>query len=225
MEDIKKNSVSAQSQVKKEGFAKIVNQGGKLRVLFIGNSITRHGPKPDIGWEHDWGMAASALEKDYVHVTVKLLEEKYGKVDYCVANCGEWELNYYQDDLIQNWSVARDFNADIIIIRIGENIWNAHEFFDKYPLEPHFSKMIEYFRSNEKARVVVTDLFWENDQINEAIYKAVEKGGYTLVRLTDLGSENENKALGQFWHEGVALHPSDKGMERIAMRIVEKLQI
>ena len=51
MEDIKKNSVSAQSQVKKEGFAKIVNQGGKLRVLFIGNSITRHGPKPDIGWE------------------------------------------------------------------------------------------------------------------------------------------------------------------------------
>ena len=223
MEDIKKNSVSAQSQVKKEGFAKIVNQGGKLRVLFIGNSITRHGPKPDIGWEHDWGMAASALEKDYVHVTVKLLEEKYGKVDYCVANCGEWELNYYQDDLIQNWSVARDFTADIIIIRIGENIWNAHEFFDKYPLEPHFSKMIEYFRSNEKARVVVTDLFWENDQINEAIYKAVEKGGYTLVRLTDLGSENENKALGQFWHEGVALHPSDKGMERIAMRIVEKL--
>ena len=223
MEDIKKNSVSAQSQVKKEGFAKIVNQGGKLRVLFIGNSITRHGPKPDIGWEHDWGMAASALEKDYVHVTVKLLEEKYGKVDYCVANCGEWELNYYQDDLIQNWSVARGFNADIIIIRIGENIWNAHEFFDKYPLEPHFSKMIEYFRSNEKARVIVTDLFWENEQINEAIYKAVEKGGYTLVRLTDLGSENENKALGQFWHEGVALHPSDKGMERIAMRIVEKL--
>ena len=223
MEDIKKNSVSAQSQVKKEGFAKIVNQGGKLRVLFIGNSITRHGPKPDIGWEHDWGMAASALEKDYVHVTVKLLEEKYGKVDYCVANCGEWELNYYQDDLIQNWSVARGFNADIIIIRIGENIWNAHEFFDKYPLEPHFSKMIEYFRSNEKARVIVTDLFWENEQINEAIYKAVEKGGYTLVHLTDLGSENENKALGQFWHEGVALHPSDKGMERIAMRIVEKL--
>ena len=53
--------------------------------------------------------------------------------------------------------------------------------------------------------------------------KAVEKGGYTLVRLTDLGRENENKALGQFWHEGVALHPSDKGMERIAMRIVEKL--
>lgn len=223
MEDIKKNSVSAQNQVKKEGFARIVNQGGNIRVLFVGNSITRHEPKPEIGWNHDWGMAASSLEKDYVHVTVKLLEEKYGKVDYCVANCGEWELNYFKDEVIENWKVARDFNADLIIIRIGENIWNAHEFFDKYPLEPHFSKMIEYFKLNEKARVIVTDLFWENDVINEAIYKAVEKGGYTLVRLADLGGENENKALGQFWHEGVAIHPSDKGMEKIARRIAEKL--
>ncbi len=30
------------------------------RVLFLGNSITLHAPKRDIGWTANWGMAASA---------------------------------------------------------------------------------------------------------------------------------------------------------------------
>ena len=37
---------------------------GHPRILFIGNSITRHGPRPSIGWTNDFGMAASSIDKD-----------------------------------------------------------------------------------------------------------------------------------------------------------------
>ncbi len=60
---LEKNTVSAQSQTQKGGI-EIVDNGGKYNVLFVGNSITRHEPKSAIGWEHDWGMAASAKDKD-----------------------------------------------------------------------------------------------------------------------------------------------------------------
>ena len=45
------------------------------RVLFLGNSITRHPPLASIGWNNDWGMAASAREKDYAHVLASALGE------------------------------------------------------------------------------------------------------------------------------------------------------
>lgn len=35
-------------------------QSGYRKVLFLGNSITKHGPKADIDWSGNWGMAATA---------------------------------------------------------------------------------------------------------------------------------------------------------------------
>lgn len=208
--DIAKNTVSAQNQVGEKGYGESFCDGG-LKVLFVGNSITRHGPKPEIGWENDWGMAATAKENDYVHITIKMLEERYGKVSYFIANCGEWESNYYKDDIICKWQKARDFKADVVVIRIGENMWVAKEMFEKEPIAPHFAKMIEYFCSNENAKVVLTNLFWRSDVIDSAIAKVEKDKGYTLVELGDLGDCEENKAIGKFAYSAVSLHPNDKG--------------
>ncbi|MBQ7374231.1 MAG: SGNH/GDSL hydrolase family protein [Clostridia bacterium] len=224
VKDFEKNDVSAKEQVQKNHYVESFHNDGKIKVLFIGNSITRHEIKSEIGWDGDWGMAASSRDKDYVHITVKLLEETFEKVDYCIANCGEWELNYFNDEIISNWQKAREFCADLVIVRIGENIWQAKEHFNNSPIALHFDKMVKYFCKNENAKVVLTNLFWNIDVIDDAIERVAKENGYEFVSIGDLGNASENKALGKFWHEGVSVHPNDLGMKRIAERIVEKIK-
>ena len=44
------------------------------RLAFFGNSITSHSPSPDIGWQGDWGMAASMESLDYVNQTANRMD-------------------------------------------------------------------------------------------------------------------------------------------------------
>lgn len=41
--------------------------------------------------------------------------------------------------------------------------------------------------------------------------------------MSDLGEDDTMSAKGLFWHEGVAGHPGDKGMQTISDRIVNFL--
>ena len=224
--DYERNTVSASGQTDDYDIVRIVDQGAPRNVLFVGNSITRHKPKPEIGWDHDWGMAASCEENDYVHVAVRLIEQKLGPVNYCTACCGEWERHYWEDETrLSDWKAARDFAADIVVIRIGENVWGIRDKLNEYPFRPHYERMVRYFASAPWAKVIITDLFWEDFGINEDIRRTAQENGYAFVHLGDLGARDrdEYKAIGKFWHGGVAIHPNDEGMRLIAGRIAEKI--
>ena len=72
MKQIDKNTVSAKGQLTSSKFITFDNREGKgIKVMFVGNSITLHGVLPSIGWNNEWGMAASAKENDYVHIIEK----------------------------------------------------------------------------------------------------------------------------------------------------------
>lgn len=219
-ENAKANSVPAQNQLAENEFVKIVRcPHSAFRVLFVGNSITRHAPKPSLEWYNDWGMAATAQEKDYVHQTLRRLREKYGDVDYCIAQAGLWETRYTEGDevLAQYYTTARDFSADVVIIRLGENINR-----DKHAqinCKPYYDDMVRFFASNPDARVVVTDNFWKVESLDCMIRGVADERGYTFVHLGDLEDDPATMALGQFKSEGVSRHPSDYGMEKIAERV------
>ena len=85
--DFQKNIVPAKNQVKKayRTFGAPLSKGG-TRVMYVGNSITRHGPKPSIGWTNDCGMAASSIDKDYVHVNAALISAHDPQASFAYIN-------------------------------------------------------------------------------------------------------------------------------------------
>ena len=92
---MKKNTVNALKQLPESGMIRFYNQCGKgKRIMFIGNSITLHGAKPDIGWNFEHGMAASSKEKDYVHVVMNKINAVSKDNAFCICQASNWEMTY-----------------------------------------------------------------------------------------------------------------------------------
>lgn len=218
--EVKQNTVSAKGQVPSSSLLQIYDvKDAKIRILFVGNSITYHAPKPEIGWFGSWGMAATCEKNDYVHQVVNMLETQYGKVGYGVAQLAQWELSFDENNKWKdNYCGIESFDADVAVIRMGENIPGT-----KLQLANMMScieDMIAFF-GKECNQVIVTDCFWKREKLDNLLEKICEEKGYTFCQLSDLYENREAMALEQFEHQGVALHPSDYGMELIAKRIVE----
>lgn len=217
--DIINNNVKAENQTSQKFKVTLVPNAVK-RVLFVGNSITLHETAPHIGWNNNWGMAASAEQNDYVHIVVQSLTDKYGNVSYCVCNASEWERNFWDENVLHKFEGARNFDADVVIVRLGENV-NRDELAN-YDFAECCNKFIKFVAPNAK-QVIVTDTFWEYEPICTPMCELATENGYKFVSICDLGYLDENKAVGKFWHEGVASHPGDLGMQRIAERLLKVL--
>ena len=192
------------------------------RVLFIGNSITLHGYRPEIGWlRGDCGMAASDPEHDYVHIVLKGLSGSIPAVG-CIAQICDWELNFWDDAILPDaYGEAAAWRPDLVIARLGENI--RAEAMAQYPLLEHFVRMVRFF-AGDQARTLVTDVFWPNPEKERILAEAARQLGASFVHLSDLGEQDSMKAVGLFEHSGVAEHPGNAGMAAIAARILAALQ-
>ena len=203
MEQIEKNTVSSKGQLKENEFVTFVNSEGKgKRVLFVGNSITRHGVRPEIGWNNDWGMAASDINKDYVHTIITEINKKFKDAAFCICQVANWEREYKNGDkTLYQLDEARSFNADTIIMRIIENC--PQDGFECNVFSNQYQKLIDYFNTSQRADIILTTGFWKHIGDKEIEQIAGEKG-YKFVYLGDLGEEDKMKAIGLFEHEGVA---------------------
>lgn len=215
------NTVSAVNQLAEGECSKVFEEGGDLKILFVGNSITKHGYLAEIGWMADWGMAASCEEKDYVHLVVKELGKKTS-VDYSIAQIAKWETTYWDTDNIlpQEFQSAIDFAADIVVVRIGENM---PEIEDEKVCKENFEKMIKYFCKNPNAKVVLTNLFWNKAVLNKIIKEVADDNNYIFCDISDLEKDEKTMAIGLFEHKGIAVHPGDYGMKCIADRILDSI--
>jgi hypothetical protein len=59
------------------------------KILILGNSITEHGAALNMDWFGNWGMAASAKEKDFAHLVIGAITASAGKApEAMIQNIG-----------------------------------------------------------------------------------------------------------------------------------------
>ena len=198
-----------------------VKEDGGVRIVFIGNSITLHGAAPHIGWNHVWGMAASALEKDYVHIVTRGIEAETGrKADVRVRNLADFERNFNTYDYSRDQDLI-DFNPDYLIFALGENVPDLPTPEERLAFREAFKKLLgEFMRGRAKPNTVVRGVFWPNAWKDEMMAHAASDFALPFVKA-DLAKDESMMALGLFEHTGVQYHPGDKGMAEIASRILE----
>ena len=200
-----------------------------LKVVCLGNSITRHGYLPDVEWYSDWGMAASKPENDYCHVLERELQTFNKHTRVHPQNIYPFERNPYCDiDSLIGKTCAE---ADIIILRICENVSDIDAF------EQNISRLIEYC-TNITPHVIVSGAFWPHEKKERILVSAAERHALEFVPLSwityqsdvypkkgDILYDIDGKQY-PITKEFIITHPNDKGMRSIAtalLRAIEQL--
>jgi len=210
---------------------------GAGRILVLGNSITLHGPSEPLGWEHNCGMAASAPEKDYVHVLAAGIEARTGAalrtspIDeepgpdgspaaaprnvVNIADILERQYATYINDLLQ---AQIDWKADIVVLQFGENV--PMDTFDPDAFAGALRTLMDGLKDSSAPHVFVTSQVLRAGGAIDEIKKQVcaeDPSNRVYVDLSGLREDPTNFASSEPFYSGVIVgHPGDKGMAVIA---------
>lgn len=196
------------------------------RILFLGNSITRHGPKPDIEWHGDWGMAATSAERDYVHLVVAAITGRTGKPpEILVRNIADFERAYDAYDVEAKLKDAFAFDADLVVLAIGENVPAFKSDAEADRFEAGVARILAGVRAHRRPLIIVRSGFWPEQTRDARLRKASDAAGARFVDISALGRDPSNAARSErpYKHAGVGNHPGDRGMKAIADAIVGEI--
>ena len=189
------------------------------RIVFLGNSITLHGPAETVQWAGNWGMAASEQEKDYVHVVVNSLAGLTGKKPaIMVANIADFERQHVTFDVDANFKKFFDFKPDMVVVAIGENVPPLDSEQAKTNYKVAFLKLLKAIKEHGQPTIFVRSCFWANPSKDEIMRQCSTAVGGVYVDVGSLGRDSSNAARSErtFPHGGVAGHPGDQGMKALA---------
>ena len=160
------------------------------RILFLGNSITLHGPAAKIGWTSNWGMAASAQEKDYVHVLANSIARLSGsQPEVRIDNIADFERHYDNYDLDTKLKSHLDFKPDIVIVAIGENVPALASEDAKIKFKGSFSRLLAALKDSGQPAIFVRGCFWADKTKDEIMRKSCLAAGGVFVDISGLGKD------------------------------------
>ncbi|MBI5821152.1 MAG: right-handed parallel beta-helix repeat-containing protein [Verrucomicrobia bacterium] len=205
---------------------RVMTTPAALKLLVLGNSITRHGPKKDIGWSGNWGMAASAEEKDFAHLVAHGLGKTAGAApEVMIKNIAEFERQFAKYDAAAKLKDAFGFGADIIVIAIGENVPGLGSDEAKTQFRDSLRKLLRGLKAGKHPTLIVRSCFWPNQAKDQILKQVCQEVNGIFVDIGPLAKDESNYARSErkFSHAGVAAHPGDKGMQAIATAIVDAI--
>jgi len=203
-----------------EVFKEKNSQSIKIKtVLVLGNSIVKHGPKPEIGWVGNWGMAASVEDSDYVHLLIRDIHRIDPSVVVKFGSLADFERSFVSYQLSKLDSLR---NPDMLILKISENVNDITAVKDNFI--SYYENLVNYLTPDKNSVKVIVDGFWVKENVNRSIKEYAIKNNYPFVTITGLSNDSTNTAKGKFAHAGVAAHPSDKGMRLIEQGIWETIK-
>jgi hypothetical protein len=198
---------------------------GKL--LYLGNSITLHGPLASIGWSGNWGMAASAAEKDYVNLVTSQLAEWSGqKPEAKVRNIADFERQFATYDIAAGLKSELEFGADLVVVAIGENVPALATEEAQTAYAAAFTRLLAEVRKSNPSVIVVRSCFWPDAQKDAAMKRACGDAGGVWVDISALSKDEAHYARSErkFADAGVAGHPGDRGMQAIAAAVTAAIK-
>lgn len=209
--------------------------------LAIGDSITLHGPKPDLQWTGEArGMAASELSKDYVHVLEAKLKSKnpaHAADIKVVGRIGKLSAGTV-DQMTTVLDELSAWGADLVTVQLGEN--DHLKDIGEEGFEQRYRMLIDSLLSNTKRPTIVCTGVWapgsgvnpsqpteypknsEPAKKDAIIEKICQEKGLRFVRIAAAANDKANYGWGET--NGVKWHPNDAGMQAYADAIFGTLQ-
>lgn len=135
-----------------------------------------------------------------------------------MANVADLERNYATFDAAAKLTTEVAFQADTVILVIGENVPALKTPEAKTQFKEAMVKQLTLLKRDGQAALYVRSCFWADATKDAILKEPCETVGGVFVDIGTLGKDEANYARSErkFEHEGVARHPGDKGMRAIA---------
>jgi hypothetical protein len=143
-----------------------------------------------------------------------------------VKNIADFERRLMDYNVQQELKQELAFNADVIIIALGENAASPKTDEAKAQFKTAFSNLITELKQHGQPRLFVRSQFWQDAEKDQLMKQACENAGGVFIDISKLSSDTANyaRAERQIEHAGVAGHPGDKGMQELANALWNAIQ-
>ncbi|HDS1797606.1 TPA: SGNH/GDSL hydrolase family protein [Pseudomonas putida] len=204
---------------------------GQYRILFVGDSITRHsfneGTVRDLGWDHVSGMAATSDQMDFPGVVSRLIHQDRGQpVVRCYHTYGGGGSIA---ERIQGFKNVADARPDLVVIQLGEHD-DAEA--DVYQFRFDYGRLLDMAKGmSSRPKVVAVGPWYPSALESNGIYPtdqvkidqemrsiaALKRVPYRSVAdiAAILGTQGLGTSAGVMWH------PNDYGHSLYAQKIFE----